>query len=110
MEARASFIFMAKKKKTNAFSFIIWFGCFVIIAGLLAFMVKTKADGLRMQEQEYIQKEEELARKIKEQEERTDNLNEEKKYVKTDKYIEEIAREKLGLISPDEILFKENEQ
>ena len=58
---------MAKKKKTNAFSFIIWLGCFVIIAGLLAFMVKTKADDLRMQEQEYMQKEEELARKIKEQ-------------------------------------------
>ncbi|MCQ2401440.1 MAG: septum formation initiator family protein [Lachnospiraceae bacterium] len=101
---------MAKKKKANRFSFIVWFGCFVLIAGLIVFMVKTNADRLRMQEQEYIQKEEELARKIKEQEERTDNLNEEKKYVKTDKYIEEIAREKLGLINPDEILFKENEQ
>lgn len=80
------------------------------MAGLFVFMLKTKTDELRRQEREYIQKEEELSKRIDEQNERTDALNEEKKYVKTDKYMEEIAREKLGLINPDEILFKENEQ
>lgn len=82
----------------------------MIIMGLFVFVLKTSTDKLRLQEREYSQQEEILSKKIMEQEERTDNLNEQKKYVKTDKYIEEIAREKLGLINPDEILFKENEQ
>ena len=38
--------------------------------------------------------------------ERDEKLKEYSKYVKTKKYIEEVAREKLGLIYEDEIIFK----
>ena len=37
---------------------------------------------------------------------RTEELNEYKKYVQTKKFAEEIAKDKFGLIYPDEIIFK----
>ena len=42
------------------------------------------------------------------EQERTLELNEEKAYRQTKKYIEELAREKIGLVYPDEIIFEEN--
>lgn len=35
----------------------------------------------------------------------SDELKEKEDYVKTDEYIEEMAR-KMGLVSPDEVIFK----
>ena len=35
-----------------------------------------------------------------------EDLKEFKKYVKTDEYVEEIARDKLGLVYKDEIIFE----
>ena len=37
---------------------------------------------------------------------RSEDLKEFKKYVKTDEYVEEIARDKLGLVYKDEIIFE----
>lgn len=54
----------------------------------------------------------ELARlneKIQEQEERTADIENRSKYVQSKQYIEDIAREKLGLVYKDEIIFKEKE-
>lgn len=42
------------------------------------------------------------------EQERTLELNEEKAYRQTKKYIEELAREKIGLVYEDEIIFEEN--
>lgn len=47
-----------------------------------------------------------LNTQIQEQEERTVDINKQKAYVQTKKYIEEIAREKLGLVYEDEIIFQ----
>lgn len=52
---------------------------------------------------------ESLSRQIDEEEARTAEIEEERAYVQTKKYIEEMAREKLGLVYPDEIIFEEEE-
>lgn len=44
-----------------------------------------------------------------EEEQRTKELEERKIYVQTKQYIEEVAKEKLGLVMPDEILLKPSE-
>ena len=41
-----------------------------------------------------------------EEEKRTGELQEYKIYVKTKQYAEEVAKERLGLVNPDEILLK----
>ena len=47
-----------------------------------------------------------LEEQLAEEEERTTELEELEKYTKTKKYMEEVARQKLGLVYPDEILIQ----
>jgi cell division protein DivIC len=47
-----------------------------------------------------------LEAQIDEQKDRKTEINNLKAYMQTDKYIEDMAREKLGLVYKDEILFK----
>ena len=55
---------------------------------------------------QYKEQEEELTAQIKEQEERAKEVEEFEEYVKTDDYIKETAEDKLGLVDPNEIIFK----
>ena len=43
---------------------------------------------------------------IKEEEKRSEEVKEYEKYVQTDEYIKETAEDKLGLVNPNEIIFK----
>ena len=52
------------------------------------------------------EQEEELQTQIDAEKERSEEINKLKKYVGTDEYIEEVAREKLGLVKEIEILFR----
>ena len=51
-------------------------------------------------------REENLSRQLEEEKERAQKLEEERIYVQTKEYIEKVAKEKLGLVNPDEILLK----
>ncbi|MFI3171824.1 MAG: septum formation initiator family protein [Eubacteriales bacterium] len=55
--------------------------------------------------QAYIEQEIELMAQLQEEQERTIEIAEFKEYTTTDEYVEEIAREKLGLVYSDEIIF-----
>ena len=50
-----------------------------------------------------------LEEQYKQEQERTTEIEEFKAYTKTKKYIEDMAREKLGLVYNDEILFEPEE-
>jgi len=52
---------------------------------------------------------ERLAAQIEEQEERVVDINNQKAYVQTKRYIEDMVREKLGLVYEDEIIFQAEE-
>lgn len=54
----------------------------------------------------YQEKEQSLSHQIEVEKERTEEIEEFKKYTKTKKYIEDVAREKLGLVYEDEIMIK----
>lgn len=72
----------------------------------LSAVIAYKGQELKIKNEAYIAKETALIGQIQAEEERTEELRERSKYVKTKKYIEEVAREKLGLIYEDEIIFK----
>lgn len=57
----------------------------------------------------YEQREEKLMAQIEEEEARSEEIDELKKYMETKKYVEEVAKERLGLVYEDEILFKAKE-
>jgi len=69
-------------------------------------VIAFKGQGLKAKNTAYLAKEENLLAQIEKENERTEELRERSKYVKTKKYVEEVAREKLGLIYEDEIIFK----
>ncbi len=61
---------------------------------------------LKQKNEAYQRREEELMAQLEEEEQRTQEIEELKKYVQTKKYVEEVAKERLGLVYEDEILFK----
>ncbi len=64
---------------------------------------------LREKEQKYAARENELEQLIEQENARTDELKELETYTKTKKYAEEVAKDKLGLVYDNEIIFKETD-
>ena len=73
---------------------------------LLTGVVVFKSYSLNKQNQVYIEEEKELKKTLAEEKEHGKEIDEFVKYIKTDEYVEKIAKEKLGLAYEDEILFE----
>jgi len=93
---------MRRNKKQNRFDFTL----VLIVLLFLAALVAVAGSDLRKKQDVYAAQKVELQMQIEEQEERAKELEELKKYVQTDSYVEEVAQDKLGLVHSDEILFK----
>ncbi len=78
--------------------------CVLVIAICLVFY--TRSNELKAQNETTNDKIEQLEAEIAEEEERARKLDEYSKYVNTKQYVEDMAREKLGLIYPGELIFK----
>lgn len=77
---------------------------FVVIS--MAVVVNLRGASLKDQDLNYRTKEENLRDRLEEEEARSVQLEEQRIYVQTKQYIEKVAKEKLGLVNPDEILLK----
>lgn len=93
---------MKKKKKYHSYIFVLSV-LFLMVTIVEIGMIKQRKILMRYEEQAASLQEE--IRSEKERQKEIDSLEE---YVKTDEYIKEVAREKLGLIDPNEIIFKPN--
>lgn len=84
-------------------------GMFLIsgIALLLLGSFITQAQTLQTRLDYYNSRLESLEAQIEEEKARTIEIRETEEYMKTDEYIESVAREKLGLVKENEIIFKE---
>lgn len=72
----------------------------------LAVVVQIKGSSLKSIDREYEIRLENLTAQKEEEEQRALDLEEEREYVQKEEYIKEVAKEKLGLVDPDEILLK----
>ena len=91
----------AKKKKSHKAAMVIIFIVVAFFCGTLSISNMNKQKELDKDKKEI----ERLEAEIATQEKRTLDLNDLKVYVKTMRYVEEKAKE-LGLVYPDEIIFK----
>lgn len=73
----------------------------VLLVGLLVQSQKLSAQNVK-----YTEKKANLEQQIKDEEMRADDIENMKDYIDSPEYIEKIARDKLGLVYKDEILFK----
>ncbi len=62
---------------------------------------------LHNKSKEYAAREVQLSRELEEQEDRKKELSDYEQYTKTEEYTKNMAKSKLGLVSPNEIIFRE---
>lgn len=94
-----------RKRRQNRFSMFLV--SIVVVMILVAVWVRSME--LQRKLDTYTAKQEQLEEKIADEEQRRQEIEEFSKYTQTKKYAEEVAKEKLGLVYEDEILFKQEE-
>ena len=76
------------------------------IVAVMSVVVFFRQVDLEEKNEEYIAREQALTAVLEEEQARTKELEEYKKYVQTKQYVEEVAKDKLGLVYENEIIFK----
>ena len=91
-----------KKSRTTEFSITVVLCCQVAVLTVkgISLQQKVNANASRLSG---------LDSQIEEEMQRTDDITALKEYMQTDEYIEKTAREKLGMVRDNEILFKESQ-
>lgn len=84
---------------------------FIVIGclALLAVVVAYKANDLKNQSDSLTVQASELQTKLDEAKQEYKDLEKKEEYMKTDEYVEDVARSQLGLVYPDEIVIKPEE-
>lgn len=95
-----------RRKKQNYMGMLTIF----VLVALFCCVLSYRKVELKNKRDEYNKRIEALQEQIDEQEDRTRELQEYEKYTKTVKYVEEVAKEKLGLVYEDEIVFESGVQ
>lgn len=92
-----------KKKRQNRFGMFL----VSVVVVMMLIVVAFNSIELTAKKEAYQEKEASLEQQIAAEQERTEEIKEFEKYTHTKKYIEEVARDKLGLVYEGEILFKD---
>ncbi len=95
-----------RKRRQNRLGMI----CVAVVVSMLFVVLLIGSVGLKEKQAVYIKREEALQEQIAKEEKRVEELEEYEKYTKTAKYVEEVAKEKLGLVYEDEIIFQAEEE
>lgn len=91
-----------RKKTQNRASMLLAITVMLVI--LVAVMVR--GFSLRQKLREYDEKKQQLQEEIASEEKRSEQLEQYSKYTQTDEYVEEVARDKLGLVKEGETVFR----
>ena len=93
-----------KKRQNRLGMFLV-----TIVVLMLLVVVSINSVGLRQKKESYLEREQALQEQIDAEEERSEQIEEYRKYTLTKKYVEEVAKEKLGLVNEGEIIYKPEE-
>lgn len=94
-----------RKKRQNRF------GMFLVSTVVFMMLVVVAVNGMELTKKKaaYQEREQALEAQIEAEKERKKEIEELEIYTQTKKYIEEVARDKLGLVYEGEILFKDED-
>lgn len=95
---------VAKRKQNKASVMLV-----IIVLIMLIAVVSYNKHNIKIKQEEYTKREEKLLEQIEAEKERAVEIEEYAKYTKTKKYAEEVAKEKLGLVNENEIIFMTEE-
>ncbi len=102
---------MEKAKNSRGVRKRIRMGMFSIgiVAVILLGALLYEGQSLRSQLRFYQDREENLNQQIEAEQKRTEEIDKQKEYMQTDEYAEDVARNKLGLVKDNEVVFEEEE-
>lgn len=95
-----------KGKRKTGYNYLGMMGITVIALVMLGSLMM-QARTLQNRLDYYNSKASALEKSIESEKDRTKEIDAEKEYMKTDEHVEEAAREKLGLVKDNEIVFQE---
>ncbi len=93
-----------RKRRQNRFSMFL----VTLVVLMLMIVVAVKSVELKSKIAVVEAKEQQLLTQIEDEKTRAQEIEEYRKYTQTKAYMEEVAKDKLGLVYEGEILFKEN--
>ena len=99
---------LPRKTKNRQNRIAMYMISFIVL--MLVVVVFVKSAELNRKKSEYQVKEAQLSEAIKKEEDRAQEIAEYETYSKTKAYVEDIARDKLGLVYEGEILFRDENQ
>ena len=84
-------------------------GMLLVTTVVVMMLIVVMVEGIELTEKRetYMAREEVLMQAIEAEQARTEEIKEYEKYTQTKKYVEEIAKNKLGLVYEGEIIFKD---
>lgn len=100
MRANRKVAFRGKKRQNKTGMFLVSLVVFMMLV-----VVSINSIQLREKQAEYKLRQEQLQEEIDAEYERAEEIENLKKYTKTKAYIEEVAKDKLGLVYEGEIIF-----
>lgn len=98
----------SRKKSTKRYALqhkisVILISCVIV---LMAVVLSAGSISSREKNRAYKAREAELEAQLEEENARAEEIDALEEYIGTDEYIEDVAKEKLGLVNPNEILFR----
>lgn len=93
-----------RKRRQNRFSMFL----VTLVVVMIMIVVAVKSVELRQKIDTVVAKEQQLNEQIAAEEDRAAEIEEYRKYTQTKGFMEEIAKDKLGLVYEGEIVFKED--
>ena len=93
-----------KKRQNRLGMFLV-----LMVVLMLLVVVSLKSAELRQKQETYAARERVLQELIDAEKARTEEIEEYRKYTQTKKYVEEVAKDKLGLVNEGEIIYKPDE-
>lgn len=97
-----------KKKKKVGYNSLGMIAIALVVLVLLGGLM-LKSNDLKERLTGYDAKASTLQQQIEDEQTRTEEIDKLKKYMETDEYAEEVAREKLGLVKDNETVFKKQQ-
>ena len=99
---------MARRKMKMRRRSVNFGGMFLVTAvvAMIVLVVLFKSNELRDKKAAYEKREKYLVEQIEEQERRSEEIEEYRKYTQTKQYVEDMAKERLGLVYKDEIILE----
>lgn len=81
--------------------------CITCIVFIFALVMSVQIVTVYQKDQEYIAKQAELEQQLSDEQDRQEELKDYETYTKSQQYVEDVAKSKLGLLYKNEVVFKE---